>query len=90
MAVIALLSNAGCVVLYLIIYKDLVTSLYRQVFKPEHDNLLTSKSFWVVALSICLLPVVLKKVISEFKAMSYSLFACLVLFILFFLEQLYT
>jgi amino acid permease len=89
-AIIALLSNAGCVILYFIIYGDLLTSLYRQIFSPESDSMFARKTFWIVLLSIGLLPVVLKKVISEFKAMSYFLFASLVLFILFFLEQLYS
>ena len=88
-AITALLSNAGCVIIYLLIYRDLVTSLSIQVFKLDSDSLFASKPFWVILLAIGLIPIVLKKVVSEFKVMAYLLFISLILFTLIFYNHLH-
>jgi len=45
---------------------------------------MTTRTFWVIIFGTALVPIVLKKVINDFKWVSYTLFCALVMFVLFF------
>ena len=49
---------------------------------------MTRKSFWIVIFATGLAPICVKKVVNDFKWVSYTLFGALVMFVLFFAYQL--
>jgi amino acid permease len=49
-------------------------------------NFMTKKSFWIVIFASGLAPICVKKVVNDFKWVSYLLFAALTVFILCFAE----
>ena len=85
---IAAMNNVGSVIVYFIIMGDLGAQISLKLFFSENQNIMTTRTFWVIIFATALVPIVIKKVINDFKWVSYTLFGALVMFVLFFAYQL--
>ena len=87
-AMIAIMSNSGCIVLYFLLVGDLTKQMAAALFPAWAGTFLVTKWFWIVLFGIILLPICLSKVVNEFKGMAYFLAASLLLFVMFFIQEL--
>lgn len=85
---IAIVCNQGFCMIYFIVFGDCAASVARDLIWPEQTNIATTKQFWVLVLSVILLPIIFKKELKEMKVISYALFISVLFFIFFLAFQL--
>ena len=90
LSMIILTSGIGCIMIYFIVFSDVACSLAQLAFEEGEENILTSRTFYVLALALLMTPLCIKKVLSEMKIVSVLLFVCIAIFVLLFIVQMMT
>ena len=81
------LSIFGLTVIYFIIFGDIASSIVLENIANK-NSIVCKRVFYVVAMGLIALPLILQKEIAHLKIVSYTLFAGIILFILIFIFQL--
>lgn len=89
-ATLILISGAGCIMIYFIVFGDIAASLAYQGYNFEKENVLTERAIYVVFIALVMTPLCLKKKLREMKLVSILLFAAIGIFILLFLIQMFS
>ena len=85
---ILVVSSAGLMMIYFIVFGDTFASIIRQTCYPnlaEGNNVFwTERIFYVLCLGLVLIPIILKKELRELKLVSVTLFVAIGTFVLIF------
>ena len=87
---VVLISGAGCIMIYFIVFSNISVSLYETYDQEDTENIFTNRSVYVLALALVMTPLWIKKRLAEMKIVSILLFLAIALFILLFIVQLLT
>jgi len=90
LSVIILISGFGCMMIYFIVFSQISSSLAQLAYDEGAHNILTDRTFYVVALAVFMIPLCVKKMLAEMKIVSILLFISIAIFVLTFLVQLLT
>ena len=82
------ISGIGCIMIYLIVFGDVSASLAKQALTSDEESIMTTRAIYVLAISILMTPLCLKKMLSEMKIVSILLFVSIGIFIIVFIIQL--
>ena len=85
-----LISGVGCTMIYFIVFGNISASLAQAVYNDGTENMLTSRTIYVLVLAVLMTPLCLKKMLAEMKIVSIMLFLSISIFILLFIVQLCT
>lgn len=80
-------NSFGLMMIYFIVFGNIAASI-AQAGSPDASMFFVSKQFFILIISICILPLALKKEIKELKIASVLLFIAIFLFILIFVIQI--
>jgi sodium-coupled neutral amino acid transporter 11 len=91
-SIILLISSAGLMMIYFIVFGDTFASIIKQTCYPDltddKDVFWTGRIFYVLCLGVALIPIILKKELRELKLVSVTLFVAIGTFVLIFVIQL--
>ena len=83
---VILISGIGCIMIYFIVFGDIAASLAKRAYyESGTENILTTRAFYVLVLSVAMTPLCLKKMLREMKFVSILLFIAIGAFILLFI-----
>lgn len=89
---ILLVSSAGLMIIYFIVFGDIFSSIIKQTcyadLKPDESKFLTQRTFYVMCLGLLLTPVIIKKELAELKIVSITLFVAIAIFVGIFIVEL--
>jgi len=75
--------------IYFIVFGYIAASISTQlIFPKDPKNFFASRTFFVLVLGLCLVPLVIKRALKELKCISVLLFIAIGLFIILFLGQI--